>query len=86
MIQENNSNFGTIARIVSQSLEDLIEGSVHENGKSYYTYLQPSYLSKITKQLKNVKGNNKEFNEFIEKEFGQYKGTITNPDGSFNIS
>lgn len=37
--------------------------------------------------MKNVKGNNKEFEEFIQQEFRQYEGTIFNPaDGSYNIS
>jgi hypothetical protein len=87
LIQENKSNYNSIASIIADNLEDLIEGSVHENGKSYYTYLQPSYLSKLTKQLKNIKGNSKEFNDFLDTQFKQYVGTIYNEDSNrYNIS
>ena len=86
LISDNRSNYNAIAILLVNTTEDLVEGSVHENGKSYYTYLQPSYLSKTIKQLKNIRENKKEFEDYIKEQFGQYLGTIANEDGTYNIS
>ena len=64
--------YSTIAKEIAEVTEDAIESSVRENDKTYYSHVNPSYMGKIIKQLKNVLGDEKKFNEFIEKEFKQY--------------
>jgi len=86
MLGDNTGNYRTIAGIIASTAEELIEGSVSESGKTYYTYIQPSFISKFTKQIRNATGNIDDFNQFIDSEFKQYEGTIYNADGTYNIA
>lgn len=67
------SAYNGIASMLAEVTEDAIESSVRENDKSYYSHVNPSYLGKLLKQLKNVTNKSpEEFARFIEEEFGQY--------------
>lgn len=72
------NTFGTayneIASIMAEVTEDAIESSVRENDKTHYSHVNPSYLGKLIKQLKNVMNRSKEeYDKFIETEFKQYE-------------
>ena len=87
LYNNNIRNYKTLAIIVSNSTDQYQESSVHENGKSRYSYVQPSYVSKMIKQLKNVWGTKKDFEAYIQDNYKQYTGTIYDPaTKEYNIS
>lgn len=75
-MENNRGNYTAIAKIASDTLENLTESSFRESGKSRYSYLQPSYLTKFIKNLSNERGDTSKFNEFIDKNFKIYDGTL----------
>ena len=73
LINTFGSAYNMIASMMANVTEDAIESSVRENDKSYYSHVTPNYLGKLIKQLKNVRGDKKRFEEFINTEFKQYE-------------
>lgn len=73
LINTFGSAYNMIANMVANVTEDAIESSVRENDKSYYSHVTPNYLGKLIKQLKNVRGDKKRFEEFINTEFKQFE-------------
>ena len=73
LINTFGSAYNTIANMIASVTEDAIESSVRENDKSYYSHTTPAYLGKLIKQFKNVRGDMKKFEEFINTEFKQYE-------------
>ena len=73
LINTFGSAYNMIASMMANVTEDAIESSVRENDKSYYSHVNPNYLGKLIKQLKNVRGDKKRFEEFINTEFKQYE-------------
>ena len=73
LINTFDSAYNMIALMQAEVTEDAIESSVRENDKSYYSHITPNYLGKLIKQLKNVMGDKKRFEEFIENEYKQYE-------------
>ena len=73
LINTFSSAYSMIASMIANVTEDAIESSVRENDKSYYSHVTPNYLGKLIKQLKNVRGDKKKFEEFINTEFKQYE-------------
>lgn len=72
LINTFSSAYNKIASMLAEVTEDAIESSVRENDKTYYSYVTPSYLGKLVKQLKNVMDNREGFDRFIQTEFKQY--------------
>lgn len=73
LINTFGSAYSAIANMMANVTEDAIESSVRENDKSYYSHVTPNYLGKLIKQLKNIRGDRKRFEEFINTEFKQYE-------------
>ena len=73
LINTFSSAYNMIASMMANVTEDAIESSIRENDKSYYSHVTPNYLGKLIKQLKNVRGDKKRFEEFINTEFKQYE-------------
>ena len=73
LINTFGSAYNMIASMMANVTEDAIESSVRENDKSYYSHVTPNYLGKLIKQLKNVRGDKKRFEEFINTEFRQFE-------------
>lgn len=73
LINTFGSAYNMIASMMANVTEDAIESSVRENDKSYYSHVTPNYLGKLMKQLKNVRGDKRRFEEFIETEFKQFE-------------
>lgn len=73
LINTFSSAYNSIASMLANVTEDAIESSVRENDKSYYSHVTPNYLGKLMKQLKNVRGDKKRFEDFINTEFKQYE-------------
>lgn len=70
--------YDTIAGMLAEVTEDAIESSVREGDKTYYAHLNPSYIGKIIKLLKNVSGNKKKFAKFMQTEYKQYEWFFKN--------
>lgn len=73
LINTFGSAYNMIANMIANVTEDAIESSVREDDKSYYSHVTPNYLGKLIKQLKNVRGDKKRFEEFMNTEFKQYE-------------
>lgn len=74
LINTFSGAYGEIASLLSEVIEDAIESSTRENGKSYYAHVKPSYIGKLMKLLKNSGvRTEKDFKDFIESEFKQYE-------------
>ena len=72
LINTFGSVYNNIALMLAEVTEDAIESSVREKDKTYYSHVTPSYLGKLIKELKNVRGDKKKFEDFIQKEFKQF--------------
>lgn len=87
LFENNNNNYKVLSKLFLENQDNIIESYVHENGKGYYSHLNPSYIGKLIKQLNNSSNNITKFNEFINKEFKQYEGTLYNAEtNKFTIS
>ena len=53
IIENNSGNYNIIAKLLVESIEDSIEGAVTQNGKTYWTYLKPSFITNLMDNLKN---------------------------------
>lgn len=73
LINTFGSAYNAIASMLAEVTEDAIESSSRENDKSYYAHVNPSYMGKLIKQLKNVMNNKERFDKFIQDEFKQYE-------------
>lgn len=72
LINEWGTVYTNIAIVLSSVLEDVIESSVRENGKSYYAHVKPGYLGTLIKELKDLSGDKERFDRFIEENFKRY--------------
>ena len=68
-----DSAYTGIARVFNTIPEDSILSTFREAGKSYQSYAAPSYLGKLINNLKNLLGTEADFNNFMQKEFLQYR-------------
>lgn len=64
--------YNGIANILSDVTTDAIESSVRENDKQYYSHVNPSFLGKIIKNLKNVTNDPERYKQFMQTEFKNY--------------
>ena len=63
---------GNLTKAISAliaNLEDVAVSSFYDNGKTYQSYVTPSYLTKFMQKMR-LQGE--EFNTFVQDEFGQY--------------
>lgn len=73
LINTFSGAYNEIATALSEVTEDAIESSIRENERSYYSHVNPSYLGRLIKNLKNVMNDEERFNRFIQDQFGQYE-------------
>ena len=72
LLNDYNSVYSTVAQVLSKYMDNIIESSAIEGGKSYYTYHNPSYLETLIKRLKNSMQNITKYKEFLQREFKDY--------------
>ena len=75
------SNYKNIVSLFSQHLPNTIESSAYQNGKMYYSFVTPSAMGSIIRNLKDALHNENKFDNYIQKYFGQY--TFFNKDGKW---
>lgn len=73
----------SIAEIIGTAVDDGIESSINEDGKSYYSHLVPSYIGKMIKNLQISHGNMADFKEFVNEEFRKYPWFYNEKTGQF---
>lgn len=72
-----------ILEILSYDVQEMVEASVYQDGKTYYSYANPSKLGSIIRNLKNALGNEKEFDKYMEENYGRFKGWYKDEDGEW---
>lgn len=72
LINSFSKPYTTIAGVIKTAMDDAIESSVRENNKQYYSHVNPCYLGKLIKQLKNFQGTKKQLQEFLDENFKKY--------------
>lgn len=72
LINTFGSAYNSIALMIAEVTEDAIESSTREGDKTYYSHVNPSYLGKLIKKLKDVRKSPEEFDKFIQEEYGKY--------------
>lgn len=69
LINEYSSAYQNLATILATLEEDAIESSFRENGNTYYSYVNPSYLSTLIKKFKQ---DGDKLQKFLDEEFRRY--------------
>lgn len=68
---------------LGDSVQAHVEASVYNDGKTYYSYSNPSYLMYQIKNLKDALKDKNKFQSFIDKEFNIYKGWFVDSEGHY---
>lgn len=66
-------NYKNIIERMSKFIQDSIESSTYENGKMYYSFVNPSYMGKLVNNLKDSLDNPVKFNNFMQQEYGRFR-------------
>jgi hypothetical protein len=64
------SNYKNIVSVFSEHLPNTIESSAYQNGKMYYSFVTPSAMGSIIRNLKDALHNENKFDNYIQKYFG----------------
>jgi hypothetical protein len=70
-----------ILKLVADSVQEFVEASVYQDGKTYYSYTNPSRLGHIIRNLKNAMEDPDKFEKYIQDQYGRYKGWFQTADG-----
>lgn len=73
--------YKNLIELLADSVQEHVESSVYQDGKTYYSYCNPSYLMHQIRNLKDALNDSDKFEEYIQKEFGRYTGWYTDEDG-----
>lgn len=63
-----------LAEKLSNSVQENIEASVYQDGKTYYSYTNPSRIGHIIRNLKDSMDDPENFEKYIYENFGRYTG------------
>lgn len=63
-----------LVTILADYVQQHVESSCYQDGKTYYTFVNPSRLGHTIRNLKNSMDNKEKFDAYIEREFGRYEG------------
>ena len=67
--------------LISSYVQEYVEASVYQDGKTYYSFTNPSRLGHIIRNLKDSLGDQNKFEEYINSQFGRYTGWFKSVDG-----
>lgn len=70
-----------LVRLLSDGVQEYVEASTYADGKSYYTYVPPSRLEHIVRNLSNAKHNDQKFEKYLQRNYKRYRGWFTSVDG-----
>lgn len=77
----NSSRYKKLINFFENQLTDYVEASIYENGKMYYAYNNPGYLTTLITKFKTL--SDEEFMKFIDKEYKQSKW-FSNKEGFYS--
>lgn len=63
-----------IVQMIADSVQEHVEASVYEGGKSYYSYTNPSRLQHIVRNLRDALNSEQDHEQYLEDNFGRYTG------------
>jgi len=75
---------------LSGSVQSVVEASVYQDGKTYYSYTNPSRLGHIIRNLKDAmdtyspldyENTETKFGRYLERSFGRYRGWFKDIEG-----
>lgn len=73
--------YDKILKMIAGAVQEHVESSVYNDGKTYYSFNNPSYLGSVIRNLKNAAQNDEKFDKYLEDNFLKYKGWFTDYDG-----
>lgn len=79
-----------IITMLSNSVQEFVEASVYQDGKTYYSYTNPSKLGHIIRNLKdaissydpNSSDGTSKFEKYMRDNFGRYTGWFKDVEGN----
>ena len=60
--------------MLADSVQEFVEASVYQDGKTYFSYTNPSKIGHIVRNLKDALGNEEKFEKYLKDNFGRYTG------------
>lgn len=69
-----------LVTILADYVQQHVESSCYQNGKTYYTFVNPSRLGHTIRNLKDAMDNPEKFKAYIEREYGRYEGWFREVD------
>ena len=76
-------HYKPLLTLLADSVQETVEASVYQDGKTYYSYTNPSRLGAIVRQCKDAMEDPASFEEYIENNYGRYKGWFTDQKGNW---
>ena len=70
-----------ILKMVADSVQEYVEASVYQDGKTYYSYTNPSRIGYIVRNLKDSLDDTAKFEKYIQDNFGRYTGWFKTVNG-----
>lgn len=70
-----------VFQLISPSIQEHVQSQAYENGRTTYTFNNPSKMGSIVRNLKNMLGDRDKAFKYVQHEFGRYKGWFMSPDG-----
>ena len=64
--------YNNIAKVFNEVTENAVEDSIYQDGKTYYSHVNASYMGKTIKKLKNVLKNDEKFAKYMQETYKQY--------------
>lgn len=71
-----------ILSLVADHVQEFVEASVYQDGKTYFSYTNPSRLGHIIRNLKNAMGDPDKFEKYIKDQYGRYTGWFMDVQGN----
>lgn len=75
-------NYQPILSMLADSVQEYVEASVYQDGKTYYSYTNPSRIGHIIRNLTDALNDPSKFEKYIKDNFGRYTGWFKTVDGS----
>lgn len=75
-----SNNVKTLSEFISPLMATELQSVFYQDGKSYYSYVLPSYLNKYITKLSGITEN---YAKFLENEFGKYTGWFKDDNGKW---
>ena len=62
----------SVIDLLAEEVEQVIESSVYQDGKTYYSFTNPSYLGSVIRNMKNELDDDQKFQRYLKNNFDRY--------------